>query len=198
MRRVFKDYERVWFEEDHMSGWGNVALTGTNPPPADIFYEEDIVTVAKDTGGEIECLARDVYRLAEGLTHEGLPVVWEHDSDAGYPLYCPDKREGVAIEDTDVTEKGPIEVILLLGEHVCEDFLRRHRDERHTPREWIRLVESSPEKEEGLHAMAVELKSDEELKGFISGVALLDDDLSEDHYHAMIIKGDMIAKEKKD
>lgn len=197
MKRIFRDNERVWFNEDHMSGWGRVALTGASLPEADIFNDKDIVTVAKDTGGEIECLARDVYTLAAGLTHKGHPIVWDHDDQADRPFHCPATGTGIDLNETEAVKERPIKIVLLLGEKVSMDFLRKHQFERHTADEWAGMVKASPEADEGLYAHVIELKSNEELKGFISGVREMDDYLSEDHYNAAIISGERVAGDKE-
>ena len=68
MKRVFKIGERVWWEDDHMSGWGTIALVNGD----DSYWEYavgnlgDIITITKDTGGEIETTPNCVYQLAPG------------------------------------------------------------------------------------------------------------------------------------
>lgn len=95
MKRVFKIDEVVWFEDDHMGGWGKVGLINRS----DTFPEYpcsddsgDILTIEKESGGEIETTPSCVYQVAEGRTFRGEPVVWEHNEEIDYPFYCPSEK----------------------------------------------------------------------------------------------------------
>ena len=96
MKRVFKINERVWFEDDHTSGWGILVLVnGEKTYPEYICSDDcgDILTIAKDEGGEIETTPGRVYQMANGREFQGFPVVWEHSDEgalAEYSYYCPD------------------------------------------------------------------------------------------------------------
>ena len=101
MKRVFTIGEHVWFEQDHMSGWGKVGLINRE----DSFQsynctDDDIITVVKDDGGEIECTPDGVYQLAPGITFFGHIVVWDHFSEE-YPLFCPARQENLYMVETD-------------------------------------------------------------------------------------------------
>lgn len=100
-RRVFTIGERVWYEQDHMTGWGKVGLINRE----DTFKQyncdvDDILTIEKDSGGEIECWPDNVYQVAQGLTFFGLRVVWDHNSEE-YPLYCPEREENLYMIETE-------------------------------------------------------------------------------------------------
>lgn len=116
MKRVFKIGERVWWNDDHMYGWGTIALinreeTYKEYPCSD--YNGDILTITKDSGGEIETTPSRVYQEAYGYTFFGMPLVWEHDEEIDYPLYCPDRDENVYMCEVDAKDnklfKEPVE-----------------------------------------------------------------------------------------
>lgn len=94
MKRLFRINERVWFNEDYTQGWGTVALINGNETfPEYICGDDDIITVTKDSGGEIECSPDNVYQVAKDIEYSGETVVWNHRDDGEYPLYCPEKDE---------------------------------------------------------------------------------------------------------
>lgn len=96
MKRVFKIDERVWYNEDYMCGWGRIGLINRSDEFGEYIcsdYNDDIITVIKDSGGEIECSPSNVYQLAERRTFKGEPVVWEHDQEIDYPYFCPALNE---------------------------------------------------------------------------------------------------------
>lgn len=83
----------MWFEDDHMQDWGILVLvnrskTYSQYPCCDEMG--DILTIEKDSGGEIETTPSHVYQLAPGREFHGYPVVWEHqETMEDYPFYCP-------------------------------------------------------------------------------------------------------------
>lgn len=108
MKRIIKINERVWWDDDHMNGWGTVALVaGNDDRPEYIEGPDTIVTVAKDSGGEIETTVDRIYHLAP-YTFQGYPCVWEHaDTEDDYPLFCPDRYENCFFFEAD--RIGPID-----------------------------------------------------------------------------------------
>lgn len=100
-KRVFTIGERVWYNADHMTGWGKIGLINREDTYKQYNCDDDdILTVEKDSGGEIECWPENVYQLAHGLTFFGNPVVWDHESEE-YPLYCPERDENVFMCETE-------------------------------------------------------------------------------------------------
>lgn len=100
-KRVFTIGERVWYNMDHMTGWGTIGLINRSEMFKQyICDDDDIITVEKDSGGEIECWPSGVYQVAQGLTFFGHPVVWEHQSEE-YPLYCPERDENLWMVETE-------------------------------------------------------------------------------------------------
>ena len=96
MKRVFKIGERVWWEDDDMNGWGHIVLINRDasyPEYAVCDYAGDIITIEKETGGEIETTPSRVYQLAPGRYFWGEAVVWEHNEEVDYPFYCPERQE---------------------------------------------------------------------------------------------------------
>ena len=96
MKRVFTIGERVWWEDDHMNGWGKIALVNRDDSYPEYAVSElagDIITVTKDDGGEIETTPNCVYQLAPGRFFFGEVVVWEHHEEIDYPFYCPNRCE---------------------------------------------------------------------------------------------------------
>lgn len=94
MKRILKIGERIWWEDDHMNGWGTIALiSGERDYPEYIVNDDEIVTIEKETGGEIEVTANRVYQLAPGRYFWGEEVVWEHHEDIDYPFFCPERYE---------------------------------------------------------------------------------------------------------
>ena len=96
MKRVFTIGERVWWSDDYMCGWGTIALINRQDTiERDVCsdYNGDILTITKDSGGEIETTPSCVYQIAKGKTFRGKPVCWEHDEDIDYPFYCPEEDE---------------------------------------------------------------------------------------------------------
>lgn len=100
MKRVFSIGERVWYEDDHESGWGKLILVNNeNKWKQYICHDDcgDILTIEKDEesgNGIIETTPSRVYQLAPGRYFQGEEVVWEHDVDLDeYPFYCPARQE---------------------------------------------------------------------------------------------------------
>ena len=107
MKRVFKIGEVVWFEDDHMNGWGKVGLINRSDKfPAYPCCDDagDILTIVMDSGGEIETTPSCVYQLAPGLTFFGKAVAWEHKEDIDYPFFCPDHYENCFYFELDEDE----------------------------------------------------------------------------------------------
>lgn len=96
MKRVFTIGDRVWWADDYMWGWGTVGLINRSDEFPEYPVSDDagdILTIEKDSGGEIETTPSRVYQLAAGKTFRGKPVCWEHDEEIDYPFYCPDEDE---------------------------------------------------------------------------------------------------------
>ena len=97
MKRVFKIGERVWYEDDYECGWGTIVLlNGSDSIKEDVCsdYNGDIITIQKDgCRSEIETTPSCIWQLAPGRTFRGKPVVWNHDEELDYPLFCPDEDE---------------------------------------------------------------------------------------------------------
>ncbi|MBO7509945.1 MAG: hypothetical protein J6T35_02070 [Bacteroidales bacterium] len=107
MKRVIKIDERVWWDDDHMNGWGTVALVGgCDDRPEYIEGPDTIVTIAKDGGGEIETTVERIYHPAP-YTFHGYPCVWEHaDTDDDYPLFCPEFYENCFFSECEPKRDG--------------------------------------------------------------------------------------------
>ena len=97
MKRVFKIGERVWWEDDYMNGWGTLVLVNRDASYPEYIcsdYAGDILTIAKDEGGEIETSPSCVYQIAPGRFFWGEVVCWEHnETDESYPFFCPERYE---------------------------------------------------------------------------------------------------------
>lgn len=96
MKRVFTIGEKVWYEDDHESGWATIILlNGSDTLKQDICHDDcgDILTLRKRSGGEIETTPSRVWQKARGRRYKGYPVVWEHNTDIDFPFFCPDLRE---------------------------------------------------------------------------------------------------------
>ena len=94
MKRIIKINERVWWEDDHMNGWGTIALVaGEDSKPEYIEGDDTIITIKKDTGGEIETTVDHIYQLAP-YTFQGAQCCWEfNETQDDYPLFCPERYE---------------------------------------------------------------------------------------------------------
>lgn len=87
-----------------MSGWGRIALINREETYKEYPCSDDagdILTIKKDSGGEIETTPSRVYSVAQGYTFFGLRLVWEHDEEIDYPLYCPARDENVFMCEVD-------------------------------------------------------------------------------------------------
>lgn len=100
-KRVFTIGERVWFDQDGTRGWGTLGLINREDTYKQYNCDEDdILTVEKDDGGEIECYPENVYQSAKNLTFFGHKVVWDHNIGQ-YPLYCPARDENLYMVETE-------------------------------------------------------------------------------------------------
>ena len=99
MKRVFKIGEVVWYESDHECGWGKVGLINCSEEFKDYPCSDDngdILTIIKEgCKSEIEVLASQCYQVAQNKFFRGEPVVYEHNEEVIYPLYCPAEGEYV-------------------------------------------------------------------------------------------------------
>lgn len=96
MKRIFKVGERVWYNDDHESGWGVISLINRQDSIKEEIcsdYNGDIILITKDSGSEIETTPSCIWQLAPGRTFKGSPVVWEHNEEIDYPFFCPEENE---------------------------------------------------------------------------------------------------------
>lgn len=116
VKRLFAAGEKVWWEDDHMTGWGKV--TDVNQVAFNgkfLAGPDDIILITKeDNAGEIETTASHVYQLVTGALYKGNPVVWDHN-DEEYMMYCPATLENIDADELDGDKKEFEVDIFVLG-----------------------------------------------------------------------------------
>lgn len=114
VKRLFTVGEKVWWEDDHMTGWGKV--TDVNQVAFNgkfLAGPDDIILITKeDNAGEIETTASHVYQLVTNALYKGNPVVWDH-LDQEYPFYCPDAKENIDVEELDGKKEFLVDIFVL-------------------------------------------------------------------------------------
>lgn len=105
MKRVFKIGETVYYEDDGERGWGKIVLLNrSDAQKEDVCSDDcgDILTIQKSgCSSEIETTPSRVYQLAKGKKFQGKRVVWEHNEEIDYPLFCPYFGENVFFAELD-------------------------------------------------------------------------------------------------
>lgn len=121
MKRVFTIGERVFYEDDHESGWGKIVLiNGRANLGQDICSDDcgDIITIQKEgCRSEIETTPSHIYHVAQERTLYGNPVVWEHHEDIEYPFFCPALDEHCYHTELDPSEDEGSEMPWDYGKH---------------------------------------------------------------------------------
>lgn len=121
MKRIFKIDERVWFEDDHMNGWGTIALVGGERRYPEYPVSEEVITIAKESGGEIETTPDRVWQLSP-YAFQGYATCWEHnETDDDYPLFCPERQENCFFFECDHDD------FLLTANKTPQEILAYHR-----------------------------------------------------------------------
>ena len=113
MKRILKIGEPVWWQDDHMSGWGRIGLVnGTESFGEYNVGPDDIITVCKSDGGEIETTYMHVFQLAPGRFFNEKPLVWDHFSE-DFDFWCPDEKTLVTFDMLDCNKTFEVDLFIL-------------------------------------------------------------------------------------
>jgi len=113
-KRLFTVGEAVWWDDDHLSGWGTVTDVHQTPVGGKFLAGPDeIILIRKADGyGEIETTADRVYQIVNNRLYNGKAMVWDHAGDI-YPLYCPELNESIDADQLDEEQDYEVDIFIL-------------------------------------------------------------------------------------